>query len=103
MWHPTSVGTAGIEHRKCSLGSTCAPARGTFLADQRNVELFGGTGTGKSQLAIAITRALIRNGTQGRFLSVTDLVNRLEIDTRSGKQGRLADYPGHFSEWPLDL
>ena len=37
-------------------------------------------------------RALIRNGTRGRFFNVVDLVNRLETETRSGKQGRTADY-----------
>jgi DNA replication protein DnaC len=54
--------------------------------------LIGGTGTGKTHLAIAIARALIRNGTRGRFFNVVDLVNRLETETRGGKQGRLADY-----------
>lgn len=67
-------------------------ATGAFVADQRNVVLVGGTGTGKSHLAIAIARALIRNGTRGRFFNVVDLVNRLETETRSGKQGRTADY-----------
>jgi len=67
-------------------------ATGTFVADQRNVVLVGGTGTGKSHLAIAIARALIRNGTRGRFFNVIDLVNRLETETRNGKQGRMADY-----------
>ena len=65
---------------------------GTFIADQRNVVLVGGTGTGKSHLAIAIARALIRNGSRGRFFNVVDLVNRLEAEHRSGKQGRFADY-----------
>jgi hypothetical protein len=63
-----------------------------FVANQRNVVLIGGTGTGKAHLAIAIARALIRNGTCGRFYNVVDLVNRLETDTHGGKQGRLADY-----------
>jgi DNA replication protein DnaC len=67
-------------------------ANGSFAADQRNVVLIGGTGTGKTHLAIAIARALIRNGTRGRFYNVVDLVNRLETETRGGKQGRLADY-----------
>lgn len=67
-------------------------ATGTFVADQRNVVLIGGTGTGKSHLAIAIARALIRNGTRGRFYNVLDLVNRLDTETRNGKQGRTADY-----------
>jgi DNA replication protein DnaC len=52
-------------------------ANGTFVADQRNAVLIGGTGTGKSHLAIAIARALIRNGLRGRFFNVVDLVNRL--------------------------
>jgi DNA replication protein DnaC len=67
-------------------------ASGNFVADQRNVVLIGGTGTGKTHLAIAIARALIRTGTRGRFFNVVDLVNRLETETRGGKQGRMADY-----------
>jgi DNA replication protein DnaC len=67
-------------------------AAGSFVSDQRNVVLIGGTGTGKTHLAIAVARALIRGGTRGRFYNVVDLVNRLETETRSGKQGRLADY-----------
>jgi DNA replication protein DnaC len=67
-------------------------ASGGFVADQRNVVLIGGTGTGKSHLAIGIARALIRNGTRGRFFNVIDLVNRLETEARGGKQGRMADY-----------
>jgi DNA replication protein DnaC len=35
-------------------------ASGSFLAEQRNAVLIGGTGTGKSHLAIAIARACIR-------------------------------------------
>ena len=67
-------------------------ATGGFVADQRNVVLIGGTGTGKTHPGIAIARALIRGGTRGRFFNVVDLVNRLETETRSGKQGRMADY-----------
>ena len=75
-------------------------ATGSFVADQRNVVLIGGTGTGKTHLAIAIARALIRTGTRGRFYNVVDLVNRLETETRGGKQGRLADYSKRCI-WPL--
>jgi DNA replication protein DnaC len=67
-------------------------ARGDFLAQQRNVVLIGGTGTGKTHLAIAIARACIRDGARGRFFNVVDLVNKLEAESRSGRQGRLADY-----------
>ncbi len=67
-------------------------ATGGFVADQRNLVLIGGTGTGKTHLAIAIARSLIRNGARGRSFNVADLVNRLETETRGGKQGRMADY-----------
>jgi len=67
-------------------------AGGSFLAEQRNAVLVGGTGTGKSHLAIAIARACIRGGARGRFYTVVDLVNRLESEARAGRQGRLADY-----------
>jgi DNA replication protein DnaC len=66
-------------------------AGGDFLAHQRNVVLVGGTGTGKTHLAIAIARTLIRNGARGRFFNVVDLVNRLEAEARAGRQGRIAD------------
>jgi DNA replication protein DnaC len=65
-------------------------AGGGFLAQQRNAVLVGGTGTGKTHLAIAIARSCLRNGARGRFYNVVDLVNRLETETRSGRQGRLA-------------
>src|SRR4051794_31164005 len=67
-------------------------ATGRFIAEQRNAVLIGGTGTGKSHLAIAIARACIRGGARGRFYTVVDLVNRLESEARGGRQGRLADY-----------
>jgi DNA replication protein DnaC len=67
-------------------------AGGGFLAHERNVVLVGGTGTGKTHLAIAIARACIRNGARGRFFNVVDLVNKLEAESRAGRQGRMADY-----------
>ncbi|MFA5123056.1 IS21-like element helper ATPase IstB [Zavarzinia sp.] len=66
-------------------------AGGEFLAHQRNVVLIGGTGTGKTHLAIAIARACIRAGARGRFFNVVDLVNRLEAEARAGRQGQMAD------------
>ena len=54
--------------------------------------LVGGTGTGKTHLAIAIARACIRAGKRGRFYNTVDLVNRLEAEARAGGQGRFADY-----------
>ena len=77
-------------------------ASGRFVADQRNVVLIGGTGTGKTHLAIAVARALIRSGTRGRFFNVVDLVNKLEAEARAGKQGKLADYLGRLDFVILD-
>lgn len=73
-------------------------ATGAFLAQQRNAVLIGGTGTGKTHLAVAIARACIRAGARGRFTTVVDLVNKLEAEARAGHQGRIAD---HFTR--LDL
>jgi DNA replication protein DnaC len=67
-------------------------AGGGFIAQQRNVVLVGGTGTGKTHLSIAIARSCIRAGSRGRFFNTVDLVNRLEAETRAGRQGRIADY-----------
>ena len=67
-------------------------AAGGFIAQQRNLVLVGGTGTGKTHLAIAIARSCIRAGSRGRFFNVVDLVNRLEGEARSGRQSRIADY-----------
>ena len=77
-------------------------AGGEFLAHERNVVLVGGTGTGKTHLAIAIARACIRGGSRGRFFNVVDLVNKLEAEGRAGRQGRMADYLSRMDFIVLD-
>ena len=67
-------------------------ATGGFLASQRNVVLVGGTGTGKTHLAIAIGRACVRGGARVRFYNTVDLVKRFEAEARAGKPGRIADH-----------
>ncbi|CAO4171728.1 IS21-like element helper ATPase IstB [Methylorubrum populi] len=65
--------------------------RGTFLAESRNAVLIGGTGSGKTHLAIAIGANCVRERqARVRFFNTVDLVNRLEAETRAGKAGRLA-------------
>ena len=66
-------------------------ATGGFLEGKRNIVLVGGTGTGKTHLAVAIARACIRKAARGRFYNVVDLVNHLEAELRAGRQGRTAD------------
>jgi DNA replication protein DnaC len=66
-------------------------ATGAFLDSQRNVVLIGGTGTGKSHIAIGIARSVIRVGRKARFFNAVDLVNKLEAETKLGRGGRIAD------------
>jgi DNA replication protein DnaC len=66
-------------------------ATGAFLDDKRNVVLIGGTGTGKSHIAIGIARSVIRAGRKARFFNAVDLVNKLEAETKLGRGGRIAD------------
>ena len=66
-------------------------AAGGFLEGRRNIVLVGGTGTGKTHLAVASARSCIRKGARGRCYNVVDLVNHLEAELRSGRQGRTAD------------
>jgi len=66
-------------------------ATGAFLQQQRNLVLIGGTGTGKTHLAVGIVRCCIRGGARGRFFNVLDLVNKLDAEARDGRQGRTAD------------
>jgi DNA replication protein DnaC len=66
-------------------------AGGGFLDSQRNVVLIGGTGTGKSHIAIGMARSIIRAGRKARFFNAVDLVNRLESEAKLGRHGRLAD------------
>ena len=64
---------------------------GQFIAQRRNIILVGGTGTGKSHLAIAITRQAITQGCKARFYNMVDLVNQLEQERDKGLSGRIAN------------
>jgi len=66
-------------------------ATGAFLDLQRNAVIIGGTGTGKTHIAVGVARACIRAGKRGRYFNVVDLVNRLEAEARAGRQGRIGD------------
>jgi DNA replication protein DnaC len=63
---------------------------GGFLPLQRNAVFCGGTGSGKSHLAIAIAANCVRNGARARFFNTVDLVNQLEAEARMGRAGKLA-------------
>lgn len=65
---------------------------GRFLSDHTNVIMVGGTGTGKTHLAIAIAKQNIRNGRKARFFNVLDLVNQLEQEKLDNRGGKLAEH-----------
>jgi DNA replication protein DnaC len=65
--------------------------QGQFISASSNVIFVGGTGTGKSHLAIAIARQAIKNGKRGRFFNVVDLVNQLEQEKLAGRGGKLTE------------
>ena len=71
---------------------------GRFLDTRSNIILVGGTGTGKTHLAIAIARQSIKSGKRGRFFNVVDLVNQLEHEKLAGRGGRLA---ATLARWDL--
>jgi DNA replication protein DnaC len=64
---------------------------GEFMSSAQNAVLIGGPGTGKTHLATAIGVAAIRlHQRRVRLLSTLELVNALEQEKASGKQGQLA-------------
>lgn len=63
---------------------------GGFVQTSRNIILVGGTGTGKSHLAIAIASKAVREGFKVRFFNLVDLANQLEREKLDNCAGRLA-------------
>ncbi len=64
---------------------------GSFLHTGSNLLFIGGTGTGKTHLAIAIARHLVQEEKRGRYFNVVDLVNQLEQEKMQGRGGKLAE------------
>ena len=71
---------------------------GEFIAQQRNIIFVGGTGTGKTHLAIAIASQAIRSGYRAKFFNLVDLANQLEQEKLNDKGGRLADRLARYTE-----
>lgn len=64
---------------------------GTPLGDEASNLIFvGGSGTGKSHMAAAITLAHARNGSKALWCNVVDLVNDLEREHAAGEAGNIS-------------
>jgi len=61
---------------------------GCFVSSHGNVLLVGGSGTGKTHLALSLGMAVLRLEKKVRFYNIVDLVNELEREKQSGKSGQ---------------
>ena len=75
---------------------------GDFIKEKKNVVFMGGSGTGKTHLAISIGVNLIRQGYKVRFWNLVDLVNELEREKEQNKTGSLQRKMKSFSLVILD-
>src|SRR5512134_4200328 len=89
---PTHRDLAGFDFAESPLSESYVRqlATAAFTATAHNLIFVGGTGTGKSHLAIALGVAAIHAGKRVRFFNVVDLVNQLEREKQLGKSGILA-------------
>lgn len=75
---------------------------GDFIKEHKNVVFMGGSGTGKTHLAISIGVNLIRQGYKVRFWNLVDLVNELEREKEQNKTGSVQRRMKYFSLVILD-
>jgi len=75
---------------------------GEFVKEHKNIVFMGGSGTGKTHLAISIAMSLIRQGCKVKFWNLVDLVNELEKEKDSGKTGGIQRKMKQFSLVILD-
>jgi DNA replication protein DnaC len=62
---------------------------GDFLDNHTNLIFVGGTGTGKTHLAISIAAHVVRNGARAKFYNLVDLTNELEQEKMASLGGRI--------------
>jgi DNA replication protein DnaC len=62
---------------------------GQFTEEAHNLILVGGTGTGKTHIAIALGTTLINNGKKARFFNAVDLINALIREQADGNAGKI--------------
>lgn len=62
---------------------------GQFTKEAHNLILVGGTGTGKTHIAIALGTSLITQGKKVRFHNAVDLINALIKEQAEGNTGKI--------------
>ena len=72
------------------------------MAAAHNLILVGGTGTGKTHVAIALGVAAIHAGKRVRFYNAVDLVNQLEREKAQGRAGAIARHLAQMDAVILD-
>jgi len=72
--------------KRSEIEQLCA---GQFTSDAHNLILVGGTGTGKTHIAIALGTALINQGKKARFHNAVDLINALIREQAEGNTGKI--------------
>lgn len=64
-------------------------ATASFMDQANNLIFVGGTGSGKTHMAIALAVSAIQQGKRVRFYTAVDLVNLLEKEKQQGKSSSL--------------
>jgi DNA replication protein DnaC len=64
--------------------------RSEFFEGANNAVFIGGSGSGKTHLAIGIGMHQLRERKRVRFFNIVDLANQLEQERHAGKDGRLS-------------
>ena len=97
---PVQCDLDGFEFDESSVDETQLRTlyEGEFITELRNLIFIGGTGTGKTHLAIAIAMHAVRKGSRIRFFNLVDLANQLEQEKLAGKAGRLAERLMRYTE-----
>jgi len=72
--------------KKAEIEQLCS---GQFTKDAHNLILVGGTGTGKTHVAIALGTALVNQGKKVRFHNAVDMINALIREQAEGNTGKL--------------
>ena len=88
--HPRDLAGFDFEESPLQEDQLHLAAAGDFTEQAHNLIFIGGTGTGKTHLAIAIGSALVHLGKRVRFYNVVDLANQLIKEQTTGTPGSLA-------------